>query len=112
MTKHFKDAEFACKHCGDIMVDSELKAVLELTRLKFGKPVIITSGYRCPVHNSNVGGAPNSKHKEGIAADIIVKGEDPKAVFDYLDGIFPDTYGIGLYSGWVHIDVRSHKARW
>ena len=112
MSKHFKQAEFACKHCGEIKYDPHLVALLELVRLKFKAPVIVTSGYRCPTHNKNVGGAPKSKHVEGIAADIKVKGVAPSEVFDYLDSTYPDCYGLGLYSGWVHVDTRSQKARW
>lgn len=112
MSKHFKPSEFACKHCGEQRPNNELVAALELVRLKFNAPVIITSGYRCPDHNENVGGAPKSKHVDGIAADIKVKGVEPKEVYDYLNETFPTCYGVGLYSGWVHIDVRPSKARW
>ncbi len=111
-TSHFKQREFACKHCGEAKIDSELLAVLELLRNYYNVPVTITSGYRCPTHNKNVGGAPKSKHVEGIAADIQVKGFTPDEVYHFLDMTFPNSYGIGLYSGWVHIDVRSTKARW
>ena len=111
-SKHFKETEFACKHCGEQNHDQHLVALLELIRLKFNSPVIVTSGYRCEVHNKNVGGAPKSKHIEGIAADIKVKGVPPSKVFEFLDDTFPNSYGIGLYSGWVHIDTRPTKARW
>ena len=112
MTKNFNDSEFKCKHCGELKISSELVAVLELVRLKFRKPVVITSGYRCSVHNKAVGGSPSSKHLSGIAADIKVKGVAPFKVFDFLDDTFPDCYGIGLYNSWVHIDVRSTRGRW
>ncbi len=112
MSKHFKRAEFACKHCGKENHSNHLVSVLELVREHFKSPVIVTSGYRCQQHNANIGGAPKSKHVEGIAADIKVQGVSPIKVFDFLDDTFKDTYGIGLYDGWVHIDVRSEKARW
>lgn len=111
-TAHFKESEFACKHCGEIKIDSELLAVLELLRNNYQAPVTITSGYRCPTHNANVGGAPKSKHVEGIAADVKVKGSEPDEVYRFLDTTFPNTYGIGLYKSWVHIDVRKSKGRW
>lgn len=113
MSKHFNSSELMCKcGCGTRLACTELFLVLELVRLKFGVPVIITSGYRCPDHNKNVGGAPESKHVDGIAADIKVKGVEPKEVYEFLDETFPTCYGVGLYSSWVHIDVRSSKARW
>lgn len=114
MTKHFKEHEFGCRHCGEVEnLSTELLAVLELVRLKFGKPVTVTSGYRCKVHNDNVGSTDASQHRLGTAADIVISGVAPHTIFNYLDDTFPNQYGLGLYSsGFVHIDVRSKKARW
>lgn len=111
-TKHFKKSEFACKHCGEVKPNSELMAVLELVRVHFNKPVTITSSYRCPAHNAAVGGAPKSKHLEGIAADIQVRDTDPKMVYQFIDSIFPNSYGLGGYNSFTHVDTRSAKARW
>ena len=46
--------------------------VLEPLRKAVGKPVIINSGYRCWLLNQKVGGARNSQHLKGQAADIRV----------------------------------------
>lgn len=112
LSNHFKSSEIACKHCGDTKTDLALVILLELIRERFKAPVIITSGYRCETHNANVGGAPKSKHVQGIAADIKVKGVEPKEVYDYLDNLFPNSLGLGLYSTWVHVDTRDGKGRW
>ena len=45
--------------------------VLEPARQAWGQPIFITSGYRCPELNRVVGGAPNSQHLLGQAADIV-----------------------------------------
>lgn len=111
-TKHFKVKEFACRCCGEVKPCSELIAVCELVRLRFGQPVTISSGYRCPSHNEKVGGAPKSKHMEGIAADIKVRNTKPETVYEFLHETFPTSYGVGLYKSWVHIDVRPTAARW
>lgn len=37
-----------------------------------GKPIHVSSGYRCPELNKKVGGVPNSQHMKGEAADLIV----------------------------------------
>lgn len=47
--------------------------VLQPVREQFGEPLIITSGYRCLVLNTLVGGVKNSAHKQGRAADIRIK---------------------------------------
>ena len=54
----------------NLLVDN----VLDPIRDKFCAPVIITSGYRCPQINKLVGGANNSQHMSGCAADFHIKG--------------------------------------
>jgi len=44
--------------------------ILQPIREKFGKPIIVSSGYRCPKLNKAVGGVKNSDHMYGCAADI------------------------------------------
>ncbi|MEY0983305.1 MULTISPECIES: D-Ala-D-Ala carboxypeptidase family metallohydrolase [Providencia] len=113
LSEHFDSNEFACKDgCGANQVESKLVEILEGVRTHFDKPVVIVSGRRCANHNKNVGGAPKSQHLLGTAADIKVKDVTPKAVADYLESQFPDSYGIGRYKTFTHIDVRGYKARW
>lgn len=47
--------------------------VLEPARAKLGRPIIITSGYRCTKLNAFVGGVPKSYHTKGMAADIRIE---------------------------------------
>ena len=85
ITKNFTLSEF----CGDILPQTSV--IINLTSLclnclqplrdGLGKPVIITSGYRTPEHNKNVGGVPTSQHLYGQAADIKVKGWNPRAAY-------------------------------
>jgi uncharacterized protein YcbK (DUF882 family) len=134
LSEHFNIKEFACNcrnndavgygFCGGTAtVDMGLVNVLEqlitdLTTDTMNRVVVkITSGYRCAPYNKRVGGAPNSQHMKGIAADIQVKHLDgtpvePSAVADYLEEKYPDTFGIGRYKRWTHIDIRDDKARW
>ena len=44
--------------------------VLDPLREAYGRPIRVTSGYRCPQLNRLVGGSPNSQHMRGEAADI------------------------------------------
>lgn len=112
LSKYFKPSEMACNHCGQMKASPELMKVLDDVREHFGKPVTITSGYRCVVHNKNVGGATASKHLEGIAADIKVKDVLPSDVHKYLTSKYSGKYGIGKYNTFTHIDVRPDMARW
>ena len=108
ISKHFKRSEFACScGCGFDTVDKETLEVLEDVRNHFAKPVVITSGCRCVEHNARVGGAPNSKHVEGRAADFRVHGIKAEDVYAYLDERYPYSLGLGLYPTWVHVDTRT-----
>lgn len=44
--------------------------VLDPLRERYGKPIYVNSGFRCPKLNRLVGGAVNSQHMLGEAADI------------------------------------------
>ena len=76
----------------------------------------ITSGYRSPEHNAKIGGVKNSQHITGKAADIKVQGMTPKQVYDVIEALIAkgalQEGGLGLYSTWVHYDIREKKARW
>lgn len=110
---YFKREEFACQcGCGQCGVDAELLDSLTKIREHFNAPVTITSGNRCIKHNASVGGAENSKHVAGIAADFKVSGVCPAEVASTLHTWYPGKYGIGVYPSWVHLDVREQKARW
>ena len=50
--------------------------VLQPLRDFLGKPVVISSGYRCPELNKAVGGVRNSQHMKGEAADIHVENTE------------------------------------
>ena len=113
ISEHFDREEFACKcGCGFATVDIDLINLLEVVRNHFGKPVKINSACRCSEHNSSVGGSYGSKHKQGIAADIVVKGVNPMEVYRFIDSHMPNKGGIGMYDSFTHIDVRQKKSRW
>lgn len=111
--RHFKVKEFACKHCGEIKIDINLLVKLEELRRAIGnRPIIINSGYRCPTHNKNVGGAKNSQHMYGKAADIRVPNMSPRTLEKFADTVFYNG-GVGMGGATiVHVDTRGYKARW
>ena len=55
---------------------SLIENVLDPLREAYGKPIRVTSGYRCPKLNRLVGGNPNSQHMRGEAADIVAGEEN------------------------------------
>lgn len=96
LSKNFTSDEFDCKckgYCSKTEIDPKLVEYLQKIRDYFGKPVIINSAYRCEKHNKAVGGASQSRHKFGQAADIKVSGVKPKKVAQYAE--FLGIKGIG-----------------
>ena len=53
----------------------ELMTVLDQIRAAYGKPIRVTSGFRCEVLNKAVGGVKTSAHLYGYAADLQVTGD-------------------------------------
>ena len=98
LSANFTVAEFACKDGSDpVFVDSSLAALLQKIRDHFGRPVVITSGYRTAAHNRSVGGAAYSQHLYGRAADIRVQGIPVEQLAAYAETCLPGTGGIGRY---------------
>lgn len=115
-SKYFSDAELACRCCGQLPengIDSRLLQVLDAIRESVGGPVSISCAYRCPSHNAEVGGVPNSQHVEGCAADVLVPdGMSVNELAEIAEACGAD--GIGKYydSLFVHVDTRGEAARW
>lgn len=87
---YFTMTEFRCncKKCANRAnphkVNAKLLTYLEQMRKHFGKPMIVTSGLRCKSYNSTLPGASKrSAHLRGMAADVYIKGVDPKVIRDY-----------------------------
>ena len=110
---NFKVNEFACSDGSDVVfISPDLVKILQKIRDHFKKPVNINSGYRTVTKNKAVGGATYSQHLYGMAADISISGVKPAIVAAYAESLLPGTGGIGIYSTFVHIDVRKVKSRW
>lgn len=88
---------------------------LQPIRDKLGKPMIITSGYRNTEVNKLVGGATNSQHLKGQAADFIVSGVPTAETVNFIknSGI-SYTQCIEEYSrnsNWVHISYDKNNLK-
>ena len=74
--RFFKEKEFVCRCCGELPpyakenIEALVENVLDPLRERYGKPIVVNSGYRCAKHNKEVGGVQNSQHMKGEAADI------------------------------------------
>ncbi|OTQ71599.1 hypothetical protein B6D17_04235 [Gilliamella apis] len=124
LTEHFRLEEFTRStiaarlnidnHVPDeLMANIQLTAnQLELVRKALAHPIIITSGYRCPTLNSQVGGSQTSAHTKGLAVDFHCAYGNPKQICQRLitAGIEFDKI-IQEYNQWVHIEFSHSNQR-
>lgn len=113
-TKEFESKDGKPSPFDDTVVKRELIVKLNAIRSRYGKPIVVTSGYRSPEHNAAVGGVKNSYHTLGLAADIRSLSEN-RSDLSELQQICDEmnqTGGVGFYDTFVHVDVRGERARW
>jgi len=75
-SKYFKESEMLCQHCGGSAWNQEFMEWLDTVRFTFGKPIVISSGYRCPEHPIEKKKDYPGAHTTGLAVDIKVRGVD------------------------------------
>ena len=72
----------------------------------------INSGYRCSALNTAIGGAPNSQHIYGQAADVIPMHGTLVDLFEWLHSNVPFDQLIWEFGSWVHIShVKESEQR-
>lgn len=77
-------------------------------RENYGKPIIISSGYRCQALNEAVGGVKDSKHQEGLAVDLKWDKELLEFITDNMqfDKLIREKSG---KTRWIHIQFRRDR---
>ena len=115
LSNDFAVREFACHDGSDtILIDSALVKYIQRIRNWAGAPIIISSGYRTPAYNKKIGGAPNSYHTRGQAADIYAKDckKTISEIARYAQAIGVPGIEKNEDSNYVHIDTRSKRYYW
>lgn len=108
LTKNFDSSEFACKcgKCDGGKMSPIFMDTLQAMRNLYAKPMVISSGFRCPTYNSVVGGKPDSNHMKGIAADITYTNS--MEGYNLLKIAFHVGFtGVGVGGGFIHVDCRN-----
>lgn len=73
----FNRSEWACQHCGRCEVDHTFVERIDELRRKYGAPLRISSGYRCPDHNAAISSTGrDGPHTTGRAVDLAVSRGD------------------------------------
>lgn len=116
VSKSFKLSEFRPKDGSytALRLHPGLVGLLEQIRAAAGCSIHVTSGYRPPDYNRNVGGEVNSYHMDGVAADIYASNLSTSQLHAICERLVGDSGGVGYYptQGFVHVDVRGYRARW
>jgi uncharacterized protein YcbK (DUF882 family) len=122
ITDHFAfntSDQIVCSCCQRVKINKHFEyhlGMLERLRDEVSFPISVNCGYRCPSHNLDVGGAPNSLHME-IATDVRPSSNDPDDLEDLLESANIFNFdGIGIYNTFIHLDSRNFigrgRARW
>ena len=84
---------------------------LDSARAVAGVPFVITSGYRTPQHNEQVGGIPDSAHTRGRAADISLQELRPEQQLAVITALHEAGFRrLGWSPGsFVHVDDDPSK---
>ncbi len=121
MTKNFTKEEFDCNDGSEMPINvyhNIVKVANQLQSLRdyIGKPIQVNSAWRSEEYNASIGGVKNSQHIMGRAADIVIKGMTPIEVSKIIEELISKgdmlQGGLGIYSSFVHYDIRGTKARW
>lgn len=121
LTENFHLHEFACNDGTPVPEEllpnvRKLAEQLQVLRDHLKEPIRINSAYRHKAYNARIGGKPNSQHLTASAADITVRSMSPRKLKGVVERLIKQKKlwfgGIGLYPGFLHVDIRKDTARW
>lgn len=92
---NFSAGEFRCKHTGQLRMDAGFMDRLQALRTDYGKPMVISSGYRDKAHPIEARKSEPGAHSTGHACDVTVRGGDALRLI-----------GLALKNGFTGIGVK------
>jgi len=114
LSKYLYEHEYRCRHCDnyppsfdkdDIAFPFQvLFNAFDDIRERWGKPIYVSSGYRCPMHNAFSRGSALSAHMWGLALDLSCDEDEVLYLVELIEDNYPDLRR-GKYDWGVHIDV-------
>lgn len=107
---HFRPEEMADRDSGELVVVPAFMDWLEGLRHVFGKPMVITSGYRTPAHQWEITGRREGAHVDGMAVDVLINGADAFRLEKLAFAM--DVMGVGRQQKGPHEKRYVHLDRW
>ena len=107
LTADFFDDEFWSPDKNFAKMEPEFMLKLQKLRSTVGVPFTISSGYRTAEFNARIGGARESLHLTGQAADIEHIGWDGATKLKFLGTAIAMGFSIGIYRKHFHVDTRT-----
>lgn len=113
---NFSKAEFDCKHTGENGMRPAFMDRLQALRYEWGKPMVITSGYRAASHPIEARKARPGPHSTGRACDVaIVPGQDAYQFVRLAYRFGFSGIGVSQKAGgarFIHLDMLEREAIW
>ncbi len=107
LSNNFAIADFMVySHDRYAIFSPEVASIFQHIRNDLGGPIWVTSGYRSPTHNSQVGGVPWSRHMYGDAVDFTT----PSLNYPLLQKLclkYDASFTL-IYTNHIHCDWRKH----
>jgi zinc D-Ala-D-Ala carboxypeptidase len=116
-TKNFSDDELKCQHCGALNPHGAFKVFMDRIqqlRERYGKPLRVTSGYRCEDHPIEAKKAEAGMHSYA-AIDLGVAGKDAYDIVKMAFELGFTGVGVSQRKGiprFIHLDDREYPAIW
>lgn len=109
--EYFTRDEFKCKcggkYCNGFPHEPQegMVRLADGARRHFGKPAIVISGLRDPIHNRNEGGVDSSQHIYGEACDIQIPGVSADTLLNWFQSQPGVRYAYAINATNVHFDI-------
>jgi zinc D-Ala-D-Ala carboxypeptidase len=107
LTLNFSRSEFECSCCQTGEVSGSVVEKIQKVRTAYGKPMGITSGYRCSRHNKEVGGKSTSSHLKSLAIDVHCESSRERKIL--LPLLLKEFRRVGIANNFIHCDDDMDK---
>ena len=94
-------------------ISPKLRSAIASFERKFGKKIVVNSGYRDPIRNIIGGGEDSSYHMRCMAVDFFIPGVSKGELVAFAKRN-SQVGGLGCYPGRqiIHVDVRDRPRGW